>query len=296
MESGPLQKIHNSRRKGAIVKRFVKFLVPMLIASGAAAQTCPLVMVPEEGSLSKTLNPGIAVAAPPGAEEIQQEKAPPDSVFVDVQPTLKKKANPVYPKAALAAGIEGAVYIRLLVDKEGKVQDVKIVRSENDALNQSAIDAARQYEFAPATAAGKPVAVWVTVPFKFKIAEKSGGAPAVGLPAGMKGVIDCIMTLLTQKDFGKCRPAIAPDAYAIIGNHYVLLSDAIEHRGTSKGLPDERGWELSTVHSIAGDGAQEATLVLRTVQKKSGAFHFHTVVCVRSGDGEWKIRHWHTGQ
>ncbi len=278
------------------MKRSVKLLVPMLIACGAAAQTCPIVVVPVEGASPGALSLGIAVAAAPAVEELQQEKAPPDSVFVDVQPAVKKKVNPIYPKVALAAGIEGVVYVRLWVDTEGKVHDVKVIKSENDALNQSAIDAARQFEFAPATVGGKPVSVWVSVPFKFRIAEKSGSAPDRGLPATMKGAIDCIMTLLTEKDVWKCKSAIAPDAYAVIGNHYVPLSDAIEHRGTPKGLPDERGWELSTVRSIMDDGAQVAALVLRTVQKKSGTFHFHTVVCVRSADGEWKIRHWHTGQ
>lgn len=278
------------------MKRSVMLLIPMLIACGAAAQTCPVVGLPVEGTFPGPLSLGIAVAAAPAVEELQQEKAPPDSVFVDVQPAVKKKVNPVYPKTALAAGIEGVVYVRLWVDTEGKAHDVKIVKSENEALNQSAIDAASQFEFTPATVGGKPVSVWVSVPFKFKIAEKAKGAPVKGLPVGMKGVIDCIMTLLTEKDISKCRSAIAPDAYAVVGNHYVPLSDAVEHRGTPKGLPDERGWELSTVHSITDDGTQVAALVLRTVQKKSGAFHFHTVVCARSGDGEWKIRHWHAGQ
>lgn len=278
------------------MKRSVMLLIPMLAAWGAAAQTCPVVGLPVENTSPGAPGPGFAVAAAPAVEVPQQEKAPPDSVFVDVQPAVKKRANPVYPKTALAAGIEGVVYVRLWVDTEGKVHDVKIIKSENDALNQSAIDAARQFEFAPATVGGKPVSVWVSVPFKFKIADKAKGAPVKGVPVGMKGVLDCIMTLLTDKDISKCRSAIAPDAYAIIGNHYVLLSDAVERRGTPKGLPDERGWELSMVHSILDDGLQVAALVLRTVHKKSGAFHFHTVICVRSGEGEWKIRHWHAGQ
>ncbi len=276
------------------MKRSVMLLVLMLIASIAAAQSCPAFGVPAECTPSRALSAGIAPGAAPGVEE--QEKAPPDSVFVDVQPAVKKRANPVYPKAALKAGIEGVVYVRLWVDREGRVQDVKIVKSENDALNQSAIDAARQFEFTPATAGGKPVSVWVTVPFKFKIAEKSGGASVKGMPAGLQPAIDCIAMLLTGKEVSKCESAIAPDAYAVIGNHYIPLPDAIVHRGTPNGLPVERGWEFSTVQSIMDDGAQVATLVIRTVQKKSGASRYHTVVCVRSGDGGWKIRFWQAGR
>jgi len=32
--------------------------------------------------------------------------------------------------------------------------------------------AAKEYRFTPSEIKGKPVAVWVTIPFKFKLAEK----------------------------------------------------------------------------------------------------------------------------
>ncbi len=276
------------------MKRSLMVLVPMLLACGAVAQTCPFGELPGKNS-SGEFSLGVAVAAIPGMEAFQQEKAPPDSVFVDVQPTVTKKVNPVYPKIALAAGIEGVVYVRVWIDDKGKVHDVKIIKSDQEVLNQSAIDAARQFEFAPATVGGKPVSVWVSVPFRFKIADKAEGT-GKNLPVGLQGTLECIMTLLSEKDVAKCKTAVAPNAFAIIGRHYVPLSDAIERRGTPRGLPDEHGWQLSTVHSFLDDGAQVATLVLRTVQKKSGAYRFHTIVCVRSGEEEWKIRHWHVGQ
>lgn len=268
----------------------------MLLASGAAAQTCPATPTPGKDLTPEALSLGIAVAAVPPTEAGQQEKAPPDSVLVDVQPALKKRTNPVYPKLALAAGIEGTVYVRLWVDKEGKVRDVRILKSDQEVLNQSAVDAARQYEFEPASVGGKPVSTWVVVPFKFKIADKAEGATSKGLHTSLQGAIDCIMTILTEKETAKCKSAVAPDAYAVVGNHYLPLADAIERRGTPKGLPDEQGWELGLVHTITDDGTKVATLLLRTVQKKTGAFRFHTVVCARSGDAGWKIRHWHAGQ
>jgi hypothetical protein len=104
------------------------------------------------------------------------------------------------------------------------------------------------------------------------------------------------MALLSEKDVAKCKSAVTPDAYAVIGNRYIPLVDAIERRGTRKGLPDERGWTLGMVRTIMDDGGQLATMLLRTEFKKTGAFRFHTVVCVRSSEGEWKIRHWHAGQ
>jgi TonB family protein len=278
------------------MKPFLLLLAVMLAAWSAGAQNCTTLQPLTGGSPPGVLSLGIAVAVVPSADREQQEKAPPDSVFVDVQPVLRKKAEPVYPKLAMAAGIEGKVFLRLWVDAEGKVHDVKVIKTDHEVLNQSAIDAARQFEFAPASVNGKPVSIWVTVPFKFKLADKTDGADIKGLPVGLQGAIGCIVSLLTEKDVAKCKPSITPDAYAVIGSHYVPLVDAIERRGTPKGLPDERGWELSLVHTVMDDGAQLATLLLRTVNKKTGAFRFHTVVCVRSRDGEWRIRHWHAGQ
>lgn len=267
------------------------FLALVLAVPGGAAQECPVTPSTADESSRSRPTPGIAAA-----DARQQEKAPADSVFVDVQPTIKKKAEPVYPKLAMAAGIEGKVYVRLWVDTDGKVHDIKVIKSDNDVLNQATIDAARQFEFVPATVGGKPVSMWVTVPFKFKIAGKTDGADLKGLPLGLEEVVRCISTLLSEKDVSKCTPSLTPDAYAVIGKRYLPLADAIERRGTAKGLPDEHGWEIDMVYTFMDDGKELATLLLRTANKKSGAYRFHTVVCVRSGEGEWKIRHWHAGQ
>jgi TonB family protein len=277
------------------MKRSIILLATRLAVCNAAAQQCTTVQVREQDPLQKELTLGVPVAAVSTTGQ-DQEKAPPDSVFVDVQPILKKKVEPVYPKLGLAAGIEGKVFVRFWIDTEGKVRDARIIKSDHDVLNQSALEAARQFEFAPASVHGKPVSLWVTVPFMFKIADKSGTAALPGLPVSLQGATGCIMTLLSEKDVAKCKTSITPDAYAVIGNHYVPLADAIEHRGTAKGLPNEAGWEISMVHTIMDDGAQVATLLLRTVNKKTGAYRFHTVVCVRSSEGDWKIRHWHVGQ
>jgi len=260
----------------------------------ASAQKCTL---PDLSATSaETLSLGIAVAAVTTPSLEQEEKVPPDSVFVDVHPVIRKKTEPVYPKLAMAAGIEGKVTVRFWVDTRGKVHDVKVVQSDNEVLNQATLDAASKFEFDPATVRGKPVSMWVTVPFKFKIADKTDGADIRNLPVGLQGAIGCITNILSGEDVTKCKAAITPDAYAVVGQRYIPLADAIERRGTVKGLPDERGWELSMVRTVMDDQAQLATLLLRTVQKKSGAYRFHTVVVVRSGEGDWKIRHWHTGQ
>jgi TonB family protein len=265
----------------------VLFCLPALASAQACAECPPLASGPATVGLSL----GLAVAP---LLELPQEKAPPDSVPVDVEPVVKKRAMPVYPEVAKKAGIQGKVYVRFCVDTEGKVRDATIAKSENEVLNQAAIDAAKQWEFEPAKAKGKAVSVWLTVPFQFKLAEKSSGVEIPRLKEGsMNEALGCITTLLSGKDIDNCKSSISAESTAIIGGKYMPLLEAIDKWGKPGGLPNERGWQIDYVRTVADDGVQVVTLIVRNVDKKSGASRYHTVVCERAKEG-WRIQHWHT--
>lgn len=277
------------------MKTTVVALAVLWVATGASAQGSQACAIAPGSSPGDGLSLGIALAYV--SPEIQdQEKAPPDSVFVDVMPSVKNRVNPHYPVLAAKAGIEGQVWVKIWVDKEGKAREVKILKTENEIFNQSAIEAARGFEFTPATAGGKPVSVWVSVPFKYKLMDKTTGAAldARASKIGLQSAMDAVSMILMAEKPGKSESCCTPDAYAIVGSHYMLLSDAIARRGTPKGLPDERGWKVGLVTTHMDDQAQMATLIVRTEGKKQGEFHYHTVVCTKDGEGKWRIRHWHT--
>lgn len=90
----------------------------------------------------------------------------------DREPVVKKSVNPVYPEEAKAKGIEGKVYLSILVDTGGKVKEAKVLKSDNPVFDTPAIDAARQWLFSPAIKDGKAVEAWLTMPFMFKLADK----------------------------------------------------------------------------------------------------------------------------
>jgi TonB family protein len=58
------------------------------------------------------------------------------------------------------------------VNSEGKVEEAKILKSDNTIFERPALEAAKQWLFSPALKDGKPVDVWLTVPFTFKLADK----------------------------------------------------------------------------------------------------------------------------
>jgi protein TonB len=113
-----------------------------------------------------------------GNVEIQQDiriddDAPPaDFVAVEKEPVVVKKVEPKYPELAMRAGLEGKVWVKIWVDKEGKPKQVVILKSDAEIFNEPAVEAARQFVFTPAYMNNGPVSVWVSVPFKFKLAER----------------------------------------------------------------------------------------------------------------------------
>jgi protein TonB len=104
--------------------------------------------------------------------QIQDDGPPPDFVPVEKEPVVVKKVEPKYPELAMRAGLEGKVWVKIWVDKEGKAKQVVVIKSDAEIFNEPAIEAARQFVFTPAYMNNGPVAVWVSVPFKFKLADR----------------------------------------------------------------------------------------------------------------------------
>lgn len=104
--------------------------------------------------------------------QIEDDGPPPDFVAFEKAPEVVKSVTPKYPELARRAGMEGTVFVRVWVDKEGKVRKVEIQKSDAEIFNEPAIQAAEQMVFTPAVQGGSPVSVWVAMPFKFKLNTK----------------------------------------------------------------------------------------------------------------------------
>ncbi len=116
-----------------------------------------------EGPQEITSTPSVSAA---------KELPPMDDVMVDTQPGLVKNAAPTYPEEAMKKGLEGTVFVKIWIDPEGKIRDAVIAKSDAEIFNQASLDAAKKFLFTPALKDGKPVSVWVVVPFKYKLADK----------------------------------------------------------------------------------------------------------------------------
>jgi TonB family protein len=99
-----------------------------------------------------------------------KQEGPPDYVPYDQAPEVINQEQPKYPALALKAGLEGTVWTKLWVEETGRVFQVYVTKSDAQIFEQATLEAARQWRFKPAMSKGKPVAVWVSIPFRFKIA------------------------------------------------------------------------------------------------------------------------------
>lgn len=95
---------------------------------------------------------------------------PPDKyTYVEIFPTPILMPKPEYPELGIKIDLEGSVTVKALLDKEGKVKRTIIAKTSHEMFNQPALDAAQKCVFTPALMNGKPVQVWVSIPFKFKL-------------------------------------------------------------------------------------------------------------------------------
>ena len=104
-----------------------------------------------------------------GEVQIEDDGPPPDFVPFEKHPQIVKQVIPKYPEIAQRAGVQGTVWVKIWVDKEGKARKAVVLKSDADALNQAAVDAAMQHVFTPAMQHNGPVSVWVSMPFKFRL-------------------------------------------------------------------------------------------------------------------------------
>ncbi|MFK7755656.1 MAG: energy transducer TonB [Flavobacteriales bacterium] len=78
--------------------------------------------------------------------------------------------NTVYPAAARYKGIEGRVFVTFVVNTEGYVEDIELIKSVHPLLDEAAINATSALlRMEPAYQDGKKVKLMYTLPVNFKL-------------------------------------------------------------------------------------------------------------------------------
>lgn len=98
-------------------------------------------------------NPGPLSPDLPSQSARVIEKSP------DVSPKALFRAAPQYPAFLRASGISGTVQVEFVIDEQGDVKDVTVVKSTREGFEAPAIAAVSVWKFEPARKNGRPVAI-----------------------------------------------------------------------------------------------------------------------------------------
>ena len=89
-------------------------------------------------------------------------------------PRLLSEVKPKYTPAAMRAKIEGTVWLEAVIEPDGKVGEVRVVRTldREFGLDEEAINAVKKWRFEPGKKDGVAVAVLVEVEMTFTLRKK----------------------------------------------------------------------------------------------------------------------------
>jgi periplasmic protein TonB len=130
--------------------------------------------VPEESSQANDAQQPPAVEEPAGfdgqsmAASTTQTALPP--AVEDAIPEYRKNPPITYPTRARRKGYEGTVVLEVLVNRNGMVDDLRILASSGyEILDRSAVNSVKTWSFKPAKKGNDTVDMWVKVPVRFKL-------------------------------------------------------------------------------------------------------------------------------
>ncbi|MFH1816452.1 MAG: energy transducer TonB [Pseudomonadota bacterium] len=142
---------------------------PVLIAEKPLPAPQPVVEAPKPDPEPVPVPEVVPPPAPIVAEA--PKPAPPPPPIPPRPADYLDNPKPPYPALSKRLGEEGVVRLNILVNPDGSVARLEIVKSSGYArLDESARKTVQSsWKFEPARQAGKPVAAWVIVPIQFTL-------------------------------------------------------------------------------------------------------------------------------
>ena len=146
-------------------------------------------LVPEKKKVLETPPPSIHVSTPPKTDvalpiepfpDIPEESVietetkiasiPPVKQVREATPAYKDNPRPGYPKRARRRGYEGTVVLEVLVDTDGRVKELRVLKSSGHrVLDKAALKSVNGWLFEPGMVGDEKVDMWVRVPVRFEL-------------------------------------------------------------------------------------------------------------------------------
>ncbi len=248
----------------------------------------------------------------------QNKNLPPPNkdILHDKEPAVVTRVNPVYPESMLSGGWEATVYMKAFIDIDGTVKDarsekIQIIATTNaekndestertmegKAFEEASYAAVIQWKFSPAQMQGKPVAVWVTIPFRFKLNTKEikpeEEANRMETEKGIESIKTVIENILKGMELEKAKKYIGKTALLVYNTKTVNLYSVLNGE-----LKDIRLTEGKKAHCMffninISDGGNSALIVWTSELPKGKNRRVHSIVLSKNAAKDWQISHWH---
>ena len=172
----PTKQAPETARPGPVVRPQVPFEVPPEILRPVASGVEPAPhQLPEDTDFIKKTHrvpeefsaPATTAATPPAA---RSDDAPSGSILKIARPLYSLNTPPLYPRKARRLGYEGMVMLKVLIDENGRVDDLKLLESSGyGILDRAALATVKRWRFEPGSEDGKKKKMWLKVPIRFQL-------------------------------------------------------------------------------------------------------------------------------
>jgi protein TonB len=94
----------------------------------------------------------------------------PRNVIHEASPIYRSNPPPTYPRIARIRGYQGDVLLDVLVNKNGTVGDLKVIKSSGyPLLDRAAKSSVKNWLFEPGMVGNEKLEMWVRVPIRFEL-------------------------------------------------------------------------------------------------------------------------------
>ena len=108
-----------------------------------------------------------------------------------------------FPNVAREAGIEGQEVVRILIEPDGIPSSYRVLKSTHPILQKAVTDQIADLRFTPGMNNGKPIQVWVTIPFDFILNEGGTIAKPKIKSEGMTGTESGVVKLREDSEVNR---------------------------------------------------------------------------------------------
>lgn len=165
------------REEGGRIKLRVETSLPTTISPQQPVTTPAYDHPPERSAVQENRTAATSTAGSSNVDLVSWENGPitsrgsaPVRPALESQPVYKETPKPQYPALARQLGYQGTVEMKILVNRNGTVSELQIVKSSGyPTLDHSAMVTVQRWRFKPGTRNGTEEDMWIKVPLSFKL-------------------------------------------------------------------------------------------------------------------------------